>query len=474
VTWEAFVIAFGWRARKDHLAHVVGRPVDEVEQFRRHGVCQRGRRRAFAELFTLRHGRAPKDGEWPLPKRCQRHYEWLTPELTLLARLVGTMSVPQIARVLTVRLRKLTGDSCAARNRTSVQIAINRTGLQASDLVGGLTTREAGTLAGSLAIVQQAIDVGRLETRRVGHRHVIPRDAFAAWLAARDRAPEGWVRLASLRVPLGIRSDSKLPEYAKHGYIPDTVLVKSSNLWFIKPERAAQILADARAGRPLPWHGQPLIDNVLHSWRLWRQRRHAADCALCRKIWGRAGPPDTLDAFLRRYPPLDLGLKRHLTSKVSPRRRTFTPRRPWGSCRAFRGVGVTIAEAARELGRPAAWVRSQIALGVVRPVVDHFDAGAAQRITPAGMRRLAASTAEARRGRPPGQWLGVHAAAAHTGVSIGTIHLWGRQRRVVGKRGARGLLFSLSSLERQARAYWARCRYLRATPPAWLRKDAAA
>src|SRR5712664_1927850 len=109
--WQRFVLAHGWHARGHVLAAVLGQPVADVEHVRRTRACTRlktGKR--FAELFSLWHGRAPNDVDWPTPwKGAAGVYEWQAPELALLASLVGRMGGAEISRILTTRLRLRTG-----------------------------------------------------------------------------------------------------------------------------------------------------------------------------------------------------------------------------------------------------------------------------------------------------------------------------------------------------------------------------
>src|SRR3546814_14497443 len=53
-------------------------------------------------------------------------YEWQSPELALLASLVGQLGLKDIATTLTQRLRKITGDDDAQRTHLAVQNWITR------------------------------------------------------------------------------------------------------------------------------------------------------------------------------------------------------------------------------------------------------------------------------------------------------------------------------------------------------------
>lgn len=472
--WQAFVIAHGWRARGDHLAAVVGQSEAAIARVRLAGCTRLAQPKAFGELFALWHGRSPREDEWPAPRRIGGGYEWLAPELALLARLVGTTDKATIARALTDRLRTVTGDPTAARGLNHVQIRTNKIGLQlGTDITGGLTTRAAAMQAGGLARVNTAIATGHLRTFRLGKRHVIPRAEFDRWLSGRGVPPAGWVRLASLCEPLGISSDSKLPEYASLGHIPDVVKVAGigtmRGVWYIAPERARQILDDARAGRPLPWHGKPLPGNQLAMWNKWQRRKHRG-CRRCSEIW-RGAAPKTFEAFCARYAELSIGEKRHLTNQGLRRKTTW---RPWGTSRGHRSAGLTVAQAARALQQPPKWIRSLIRGGLFETGGILRDAlgGEAVRITPVGMAMLrgVADGQAAAAARGAGDWMGVHEAALFAGVCITTVHRWRAIGDVRTRRGPRGILFDRASIEQRARTFWAWAmkRYTRPTPPAWL------
>lgn len=183
--WERFVIEHGHHAVGRDLAFILGQPAEEIDRLRAGGVCSKARARtSFGELFRLWHGRVPEEADWPPPRISGAgKYEWQPPELALLASLVGRLGKEEIAQVLTERLRRLTGDHAASRSLHAVQVGINRIGMQAKDVVGGITTADAGKEIGSLAMVNQAIHKGDIRAVRVGRLWVIPRDAWAAWKA---------------------------------------------------------------------------------------------------------------------------------------------------------------------------------------------------------------------------------------------------------------------------------------------------
>lgn len=356
LSWQQFVAAAPRGTRIGDLAAAVGQPAAEVRAARSLAPCRRGKACSFAVLFAQWHGREPEAHEWPAPPRSGggHAYRWDPPEDALLATLVGQMDATQIAGVLTQRLRKITNDPKAERRATGVKLRTSHLGLMATDLVGGLTVQAAGRELGSEFAVRNAINNGTLRTRRVGHFLLIPHDVWQAWRATRVLPPKGYVQLSRYRERLGIRSD-KLSEFARMGFIPTAVRCNPScrgqkstkfGTWFVDGKVARRMVADRHAGRPMPWHGRALPDNLRATWKLYCKRRHPETCATCREIWGAEGAPKTLEEYSRRYPPLAHGAKRHLTWK-------------WND-------GVTAAELAREANVSYSHVQRAIANGVLR------------------------------------------------------------------------------------------------------------
>lgn len=329
-SWESFVVTHGWKARSRDLAAVLGEPEESVRRVQETGACKRfSSRKDFAELFALKHGRPPRDDEWPVPLLLGRAYEWLAPEHSLLASLVGQVGTREIAKVLTERLRKVTGDRKAERTVLAVQLHMGRLGLQSYDVVGGLLVSVAGKEIGSVAEVLCAIDTGALKTKtkKVGRLRVIPYKAWEDWKAGRARPPQDHVPLAPLAKRLGIRSTSKLAEFAKSGRIPTATLVLSygfgivrggSGAWYLHKDVAEKLVRDRRAGLPMPWHGKPDIQNMKVSYRRWQKKRHPDSCTTCCEIWGEQGTPKGWEDFQRRYPSLTFGAKRHITLAWAP------------------------------------------------------------------------------------------------------------------------------------------------------------
>lgn len=354
--WKWFVLAYGWRAKLHELASVVGQDAEDVERLRRTGACQKLQKwKGFSELFSLWHGRQPEDSDWPLPRKMGSRgtYEWQGPEIALLASLVGSLGVSDIAQTLTNRLRERTGDPSAERNKTAVQLRINQIGMQTKDVIGGITTADAGREIGSLAIINQAINNKQLTAVRVGRLWVIPHDAWKSWKEKRVFPPEGYVLLSSIRDALSIRSD-KLSEFARMGYIQTAMRCNpygtkgpstQFGTWYIDKEVADKMLADRRAGRPMPWHGKPILDNLRVTFKLWEKRKHPASCETCAEIWGTKGAPRSFEEYAERYAPLVHGAKRHLT-------REWTP-------------GMTIPEVAAHAGCSTGHVRRAIDKGML-------------------------------------------------------------------------------------------------------------
>lgn len=354
IAWQRFVLEHGWRALAYDLAAVVAQPLAAVLKLRAtHACTRRAKPKSFPELFTAFHGRPPRDDEWPRPRRCYRngHYEWQLPEETLLVSLVGRLGKKQIARVLTKRLQRLTGDRRARRTPNSVQIAMGRLGLVTTDVVGGITVAEAGKEVGGYYMVWGAIKRGQLPSFKVGSVMAIPHAAWAKWKASRVFPPQGYVQLSTLKRPLSITSD----KLARMGYVPTAIRcnpwgakVRTTKFgtWFLDGKVARKLVADRRAGRPMPWWGKPDLGNLKITYRLWLKRKHPAECEICAAIWGPKGAPDSFDEYCERYHPLEHGQKRHLT-------------RPWSA-------GLSIGQVAKFASRSWACVRRAIDNGMLQ------------------------------------------------------------------------------------------------------------
>lgn len=356
--WQRFVLQYGRGAKRRDLAIIVGQTERDVEKLRQTGACRRlPTSLGFAELFALRYGRSPADADWPPPTRTPKRgtYEWQAREDALIASLVGQLGPVEIAAMLTTRLRKVTGDRRATRTRNAVLVRLQRLGLQTSDVVGGITVTDAGREIGSVNIIRQAINSKTLRARRVGRFDVISHAEWARWKARRTPPPRGYVQLSSIRELLAIRSDAKLPEFASSGYIPTAILCRNPHQprahstgrgsWYVDAKVAKKLVRDRRAGRTMPWHGQPNTHNLKVCFRKWQERKHPTECEECATIWGRAGAPRSFDDYVLRYPTIALGAKRHLTRIWKP--------------------GLTIAEAARHCGANPYQVRTALEAGTL-------------------------------------------------------------------------------------------------------------
>jgi hypothetical protein len=353
--WWRFVVEHGHGASAHDLAFILQRSFEDISHLRATGACSKGAsRKNFVALFHLWHGREPEEGDWPSPRKVRcGEYEWQAPEVALLASLVGRLGKAEIAQTLTARLQLLTNDPEARRGMGAVQNTISRIGMQTADVVGGITTAAAGKEIGSLAIVNQAIHKGHLRPVRVGRRWVIPHDAWADWKARRIFPPDGYVPLATLKQPLSIRSD-KLSEFARMGHVPTAIRCNpygtglpstQFGTWYVAPDVAEGLIADRHAGRPMPWHGKPIGDNLRATYRLWRSRQHPTSCKTCAEIWGQRGGPKIFEDYAERYPPIAHGAKRHLTLPWTP--------------------GLSAAEVARKAGCSVSQVRRAIDNGTL-------------------------------------------------------------------------------------------------------------
>jgi transcriptional regulator with XRE-family HTH domain len=88
--------------------------------------------------------------------------------------------------------------------------------------------------------------------------------------------------------------------------------------WYVDKKVADKLIADRRAGRPMPWHGKPMADNLRATYKLWNKRKHPATCPTCAQIWGKKGAPKSYEDYAKRYPALAHGAKRHLTREWTP------------------------------------------------------------------------------------------------------------------------------------------------------------
>lgn len=431
MTWQEFVMKYGSNASARHLAFLLGVKEHQVN-YLRGGQCDRHLpRRGYAELFSLLHGRAPADHEWPPLKRAHNGYEWQGPELALLASLTGRMSSPAIAALLTKRLRKLTGDPKAERTLSAINAKRQVTGVLACDLVGGISVPDAGREIRSSAMVYQAIDKGVLMPRRVGHRLLIPRDQWDAWKRSRVFPPDGYIPLASIRLKVGIVSD-KLSEHARAGLIPTAIRCNpygtkrhstQFGTWYIAGDVARRLVADYRAGRPMPWHGAASASNLKATWKRFRQRQHPPSCTACAEIWGAGGAPHSFADYSARYPALDRAAKLHLT-------------RPFG-----RG-GLLVSEVARR----ANVARETVARAVAEGILKATSSGRPLRIAPASVDAWLAAGA---RGACPKTWISLATAKHWYAFSARQIRAHIAEGTLTSKTGTSGPQRGLTLVDKQ-------------------------
>lgn len=123
---RGFIRAYGHRARLGDLAAVFKLEESAVAELRKSIHSLRLERRLeFSALFALWHGRAPADDDWPRPRRSARgHYPWQERELNEAALLRETCSGAEVARILSDRLRKASGDPQARRTCSTVWHAL--------------------------------------------------------------------------------------------------------------------------------------------------------------------------------------------------------------------------------------------------------------------------------------------------------------------------------------------------------------
>jgi excisionase family DNA binding protein len=434
--WAAFVLTRCRGLPSYLVSHLVGQPASAVDKVRaavHAGRVPAGSAKPYHEAFAAFRGRAPADEDWPAP-RCKgqgRAYEWLPPEDVLLATQVGLVAKTEIARLLTLRLRGITQDPSAERTENAVQVRMKRLGLISTDVLGGLTISQAAKEVGSLTTIQQAVNKGRLTAKRVGRLWVIPYDAWEAWKQKVEGAPDGYVQLSTLRERLGIRSD-KLSEFARMGYVPGAIRCKpyGSNVrttqygtWFVTEAAAAQLLEDRVQGKRMPWQGKPMLDNLKATWRLFEERRHPASCETCAHIWGPAGAPLEFDDYMRRYPGLDHGAKRHLTMVWSP--------------------GLTIPQVATLAARSQSYIRRAISNGVL--TASQFN-GTTYITRTAATRWIAQNCPTGDSDKP---WLAIDIAAKRYGFAIEDLEAHIASGATASKLGTDGAMRGIRYVLRQ-------------------------
>lgn len=144
--------------------------------------------------------------------------------------------------------------------------------------------------------------------------------------------------------------------------------------------------------------------------------------------------------------------------------------------RKYSRCGWTIADAARLLGKPTAWIRAEILAGTIRPLRTTWDKRRLYISAPM-MKRLRAAAARPRptRVRFTKEWLLQGQATHLAGVSTTTLQRWGELGEVKCQPSEHGRRYHRRSVISRARTYWAWAskRYKRAAAPAWLQEPAA-
>jgi hypothetical protein len=237
--------------------------------------------------------------------------------------------------------------------------------------------------------------------------------------------------LATLKAPLSIRSD-KLSEFARMGYVPTAMRCNpygtgrhstKFGTWYVASDIAERLIADRHAGRPMPWHGKALAENLRVTYRLWQTRQHPASCKTCATIWGRRGAPKLFDDYAERYPRLDHGAKRHLTLRWTP--------------------GLTVAEIARKADCTTSRVRRAITNGAL----DAREQGGALHATKTDITRWIA------RGCPVGEtqssWIALTTAGRRYLFTERELRKFIAERRLKSKIGTKGAMRGVVYVPRQ-------------------------
>ena len=131
--------------------------------------------------------------------------------------------------------------------------------------------------------------------------------------------------------------------------------------------------------------------------------------------------------------------------------------------------GYSIAEAARAIGKDAAWVEDRIRDGTVRPLRTRHTPGRLYLSEPMIRRLRAAVVAPRAQTVPQVGWLRLGEAAVEAGVTAATIIKWATAGELERTRGPNGWRYAHDAVRTRAQAYWQSSRFHRATPPVWLR-----
>ncbi len=132
--------------------------------------------------------------------------------------------------------------------------------------------------------------------------------------------------------------------------------------------------------------------------------------------------------------------------------------------------GMTIAEAAGDVGQPEEWVEAQIAAGRIRVLTVPWrpDRRYLSDIMVRRLHQLARAGGANEVSIPP-NWIRVSAAAVLAGVSSTIMSRWGRDGEVRCAPAPSGVRYDPESVRDRACRYWDTARWKRRAPPAWLR-----
>ena len=132
------------------------------------------------------------------------------------------------------------------------------------------------------------------------------------------------------------------------------------------------------------------------------------------------------------------------------------------------GTGLSLADAAAELGVEVGWVAARVEDGTIRLTLDKWGSQE-PRVTAPMLARLrgALGRVEGQRLEPEG-WYGLGEATADAGVSPATLMKWGEAGEVERRQVNGRWRYRRESLRVRVARYWSACRFKRAAAPAWL------
>lgn len=134
-------------------------------------------------------------------------------------------------------------------------------------------------------------------------------------------------------------------------------------------------------------------------------------------------------------------------------------------------VGLSLVDAAAELGVDVGWVADRIEDGTIRLKLDKWGSQE-PRVTPPMLARLRAAMGKG--GKAPGErldpaiWYGMGEAAADAGVSPMTLAKWAEAGEVERLQVNGRWRYRRESLRARAARYWSVCKFKRVARPAWM------